>query len=342
MSYLTTGLDLKIDALTLAGEPTNGTSDFEASAYEWLTVVQRSLVSGGMFGPSFLQPCDWFWARAWPRGAIQMVQPYNVNAAAIGTFTTSNTTMTVTGVSALPDLTGYRIIRSDTPARHIIDSVNNNATPLQITLRQPWSGDVFTDGNWMAYPDTYLLPEDFVRGTSPLFLYAFPSNLPTTATIDVIDPVDLERMYPQTFPWGGNASATVTGSGLPVLAARVDTRRIRFSHFLLTENDPFPAQLEFEYIRRPPVIAEGTIPLVPVEHRRILSYGAAFLILNDKKNTQDQDLYKDFHAQYKAMRDEYARDARRMSSRYGVVQPARLSGNRSIMLTETGLPIYVW
>src|SRR5262249_49252167 len=239
MSYLTTGLDLKLHALTLAGEPTNGTSAFDTTVYEWLTVVQRSLVSGGLFGPSLLQPCDWFWARVWPRGVIQMVQPYNVNATARGTFTTSNRTVTVTGVSSLPDLAGYRIVRSDTPARHIIDSISNNTTPLQITLRDAWSGDTFTsDGNWMAYPDTYPLPEDFVRGTWPLFLYAFPSNIPTTATIDVIDPVDLERMYPQTFPWGGNASATVTGSGLPVLAARVDTRRIRFSHFLLTEDSP--------------------------------------------------------------------------------------------------------
>src|SRR5215471_3179084 len=343
MAYFTTGLDLKLDTLTLAGEPTDGTSNLDAMVYEWLTVVQRTIVSGCMFGPSLLKARDWYWARAWPRGAIQMVQPYNQNALTNSTFTTGSTTVTITGVSSLPDLAGYRILRSDTPARHLIESVNNTTTPKRFTLAQPWTGDVFTnDNNWIAYPDTYLLPQDFVRGLSPLFLYSFPSNLPTTQTIDVIDPVDLERMYPQTFPWGGNTNATVTGSGLPVLAARVTDTRIRFSHFLNTESDPNPAQLEFEYIRQPPVIAEGTIPMIPSQHRRCLSYGAAYLILSNKQDAQYQNLYNMFIAQYAAMQNEYERDARRMSARWGVIQPPRSSGNRAILLTETGLPIYVW
>ena len=66
------------------------------------------------------------------------------------------------------------------------------------------------------------------------------------------------------------------------------------------------------------------------------------MILNDKKNSDAQSKYGMFQAQYKAMRDEHARDMRRMSSRWGVIQPPRSSGNRSILLTETGLPIYVW
>jgi hypothetical protein len=127
-----------------------------------------------------------------------------------------------------------------------------------------------------------------------------------------------------------------------MLAARVTDQRIRFSHFLNTPNSTNPMQLEFEYIRRPDVIAEGTIPLVPIEHRRILSYGAAFLILDDKKSSQMNSMWAHFEATYKAMRDELARDMRRMSTRFGVVQPPRASGSRSIMLTETGLPVYIW
>src|SRR5262249_55878316 len=68
MSYLTTGLDLRLDPLFLAGEPIDGTSQYETNVYEWLTVVERAIVSGGMFGPSFLEPANWYWARAWPRG----------------------------------------------------------------------------------------------------------------------------------------------------------------------------------------------------------------------------------------------------------------------------------
>jgi hypothetical protein len=339
MSYLTTGLDLKQDALFIGGEPTDGTSQYDAPngpIYEWLTVVERTIVSGGMFGPSYLEPADWYWARAWPRGAIQLVQPFNQAGAIAATFVSGSTTVTL-GTATTTDLTGYRLLKTDTPARHIITT--NSGT--SITLREPWSGDSETNAaDWLAYPDTYLLPQDFVRGTSPLFLYGFPSNLPTTQTVDVVDPVDLERMYPQCFPW---AQGTQTvGGGLPVMAARVTTSRIRFSHFLNTPNTANPIQLEFEYIRRPDVIAEGTIPTIPVEHRRCLSYGAAYLILDDKADSEAGAKYQMFVSQYKAMRDEHARDMRRMSSRWGVIQPPRSSGNRSITLTESGLPVYIW
>src|SRR5215475_14464563 len=341
MSYFTTGLDLKTDALWLAGEPTDGTSPYDSRAYEWMTVCQRTIVSGGMFGPSVLQPADWYWARAWPRGAIQLVQPFGPNAR-LATFTLGSQTVTLQG-SAVPDLTGYRVLRSTVPARHMIVAVDNTVTNFPtLTLKEPWTGaSVSSVGDWLAYPDTYLLPDDFVRGTSPLFLYGFPSNLPTTQTIDVVDPSDLERMYPQAFPWAQGTSTV--GGGLPLLAARVTDSRIRFSHFLQTQGaDLLPLQLEFEYLRRPDVILEGVHPLVPLQHRRILSYGAAALILQDKNDADAANLFAFFSAQYKAMRDEHASDMRRMSIRWGVIQPPRASGNRSIILTETGLPVYLW
>lgn len=340
MSYLATGLDLKFDTLSLAGEPATG-SEFDDLIYEWLTVVERAIVSGGTFGPTTLQPADWYWARAWPRGALQMVQPYNQAETISAIFTSGSTTITV-GSTVLPDLSGYRIMKSSLPARHVIDRIDNSVSPTQIILREGWTGASETTDEWVAYPDTYELPADFVRGLSPLFLYSFPSNIPTTQAIDVIEATDLERMYPQTFPWGGNISATVTGSGLPVLAARVDQTRIRFSHFLNTPSNPVNVQLEFEYLRRPPVIAEGTSPQIPIEHRRILSYGAAFLILQTKNDSMAPQYMEMFLAQWRAMRNEHARSMRRMSTYWGVVRPPRASGNRAIMLTETGLPIYVW
>jgi len=335
MAYLTTGLDLKLDALFLAGEQQDGTSAYDSRVYEWLTQAERAIVSGGLFGPTPLMPAEWYWARAWPRGALQLVQPFNSANTITATFTQGVNTVTL-GTATTTDLSGYRILKTDTPARHII-TANSGTT---ITLREPWSGDSDVDTGWLAYPDTYTLPQDFVRGCSPLFLYGFPSNLPTTQTIDVVDPVDLERMYPQSFPWAQGTSTV--GGGLPILAARVTDTRLRFSHFLQTPSSTAPLQIEFEYIRRPPVIAEGTIPVIPIEHRRILSYGAAFMILDDKGDGKAQQKYGMFLAAYKAMKDEHASDMRRMSSRWGVMQPPRSSGNRAILLTETGLPVYLW
>ena len=338
MSYLATGLDLKQDALALAGEPTDGTSSStDQQVYEWLTVTERGIVSGGFFGPFMLQPCDWYWARAWPRGAIQLVQPLNQANTITATFVAGSTTVTLNPqLTQTIDLRGYRIFKPDIPARHLISSNNF----LTLGLREPWTGDSESTVEWMAYPDTYQLPSDFVRGTSPLFNYVFPSNIPFQPYIDVVDPDEMEKMYPQAFPWA--QGSTTFGGGVPILAARVSQDRLRFSHFLNTPNSTNNVQLEFEYIRRPEVIAEGTIPAIPIEHRRILSYGAAMLILDDKKSSQMESLWAHFQQSYKAMRDEHARAMRRMSSRSGVIQPARSNRNRGILLTETGLPVYVW
>jgi len=342
MAYFTTAQDLKRDALDLAGEPMDGTSEYDGTVYELLTAVERSLISGGILGAKALDPppLDWHWARAWPRGTILLQQPFNNNSANEATFINGNRDVTVNTVGAdLPDLAGWRVFTPDTPARQIIDSVTNTPGIFKtFTLREAWIGQSGATTDFLIYPDTYELPEDFVRGLSPLFIYAFPSNLPMVSQIDVVDPGTLERMYPQTFPWGSSITQT---SGVPVLAARVTDTRLRFSHFL---NDPtgLPVMIEFEYIRLPPVLAEGVIPTIPIQHRRALSYGAAYLILDDKDDNTMDSLYARFVAQYRAMRAEQNRDARRMSSLYGVVQPARFDNRQMVRLTESGLPVFFW
>src|SRR5262249_13238849 len=212
----------------------------------------------------------------------------------------------------------------------------NNVT--YITLSEPWTGRTKSVTSWMAYPDTYELPTDFIRGTSPLFIMAFPaSGFPYT--IDVIDPPDLERYYPQTYPM----AAGRTQSGRAVGAARVTETKLRFSHYLYTPDTPYPVQIEFEYIRRPDVLAEGAIPMVPIQHRRILSYGLAYLILADKDDSSATPVWQQFQAQWKAMMDEYRRGLRRMSSRWGVVQPSRVTQAWGPPLwTSGGLPGWAW
>src|SRR5262249_33286014 len=203
--------------------------------------------------------------------AIQLSQPANADHTVTATFQTGSRYVTTSPM--MPDgtdLSGYRIQQDATPARHLVTNSQNDIPNNQtlITLTELWTGATMSTASWLASPDTYELPSDFVRGTSPLFIMAFPaSGFPYT--IDVIDPPDLERYYPQTYPMAMGR----TQSGLPVVAARVTETKIRFSHFLYTPDTPYPVQLEFEYIRRPDVLAEGAIPMVPIQHRRILSYG---------------------------------------------------------------------
>jgi len=341
MAYFATAKDLKIDALFLAGEPVDGNSQYDSRAYEWMTVVARALISGGQFGQSVLEPYDWTWARAWPRGAIQLMQPINGTHTLTATFQTGTRAVTVTpALGSDVNLAGYRIQQDTTPARHLVLASQNNpaANTTYVTLSEPWTGTSMSVTTWLGYPDTYELPPDFIRGTSPLFIMAFPSfGLPYS--IDVVDPPDLERYYPQTWPMAGGR----TTAGFPVVAARVTETKLRFSHYLYTPDTPLPVQLEFEYINRPDVLSEGTIPAIPVQHRRILSYGLAYLILSDKDDSTAADLWQKFQAQWKAMADEYRRGLRRMSSKWGVVQPSRVTAAWGPPLwTSGGLPVWSW
>ena len=153
MSYLATAQDLKTDALFLAGEPGDGTSQYDALCYEWLTTVQRALISGGQFGPSGLEPVDWLWARAWPRGTIQMTQPANQTYTAALTVTLGSRAAVAAPMLPDPfDLSGWRLQQDATPARHVIsvsqqDRVNNQTL---LTLQEPWTGATMTTANWVA------------------------------------------------------------------------------------------------------------------------------------------------------------------------------------------------
>jgi hypothetical protein len=343
MAYLATANDVKTAALYRAGEPTDGTSQYDGLAYAWMTDVLRAVISGGQFGPSPLEPVDWLWARAWPRGALQMVQPCNGNPprTTYAAFQTGSQTVTTTPmIPGQPNLAGWRLQQDQTPARHLIgvaqhDPAGNHST---LTLQEPWTGSQLYTTAWLAYPDTYELPVDFVRGTSPLYISAYP-NFGMPYVIDVLDTPDLERYAPQ--PWPMTTGRTF--GGLPVVAARVDERKLRFSHYLYTPDTPLPVQIEFEYIRCPEVLAEGSIPPIPMQHRILLVFGLAYLILVDKDDGSNQALYGQFQAQVKAMTDEYRRTLRRMSNRWGVVQPSRVTGTYGPpRWTTGGLPAWNW
>src|SRR5262245_23551084 len=337
MAYLSTGLDLQTDALVLSGEPFDGTSEYDDDVYEWLTVIQRTLVSGGQVGAAALQPIDWYWARAWPRGAIQLVQPYNQAFTVPATFTAGSAGFSVPNANVLPDLSGYRVWRADVGARHLITRVQNISTSTNnAVLREPWTGPSDTTVEWMAYPDSYELPVDFVRGASPLYVQGAPSTWMGPWEINIIDPRDLERLY------GATNWANFVQPSTPVAAARITEDRLRILPFLNSPADPDNVQVEFEYIKEPEVIAEGVIPAVPIHHRRVLSYGVAYLILLDKGDSDSQGLFQQFQSQYQAMKSEHLKEAQRMSSMYGRLGPARASHWTAIRFTESGLPVYVW
>jgi hypothetical protein len=335
VAYQLTAANLKADVLGLAGEPGDGTSQYDGQVYEYLTTVQRSLVSGGPFGASSLQPLDWPWVRAYPRGTLVLPTPFNANGA-VNLQLVSNSD--IASFVNVPEIDGQVATVGDVPGRFIHWRLILSGTTLQmlivsriglsqLRLQQPWPLASVITSAWVATPDTYVLPADFVRGCGPLIVQGWPYAIP------VVDAPQLESLYP-TATWA---------AGPPVMAARVDQQRLKFSHYPSLTADPL--LLEFEYVKRPPVIAEGEPILVPQEHRRVLVYGAAYLIAQEKGDDDAEWLLTHFQTQWKAMRDETVRSYAKMAPGFwGVPQPS-IAATTSIgpaMRTSTGLAAYWW
>ena len=70
---------------------------------------------------------------------------------------------------------------------------------------------------------------------------------------------------------------------------------------------------------------DDTDLIVPVEHRRVLSYGAGYLLREDKDDSGMGRAFGMFQAQYKALLDEYRRNLRNASPQWGVVVPRVVS-----------------
>lgn len=325
-----TSAALKTDALRIAGEPQDGSSPYDDVVYDWLSVVQNTLISGGMLGPSPLLPIDWLWARKYPRGTVLLTLPYNGAFTNTATFTLGSDIVTlanplVPGVD--PNLINWRTLVGVSESPIVRPYIVEIITPTSFRLHDPWSSASITTANWLAFQAEFDLPDDFVRFVSPLYASGWPYR------IDVVEPNQLEKSYP----------FSLITSAIPVLAAMVAPLKLRFSHFIGTQVQGSPANvpllLEFEYIARPEPIAEGTLPIVPPEHTRVLSYGAAFLIADDKMDNDRDRLYGRFAAQYKALIDEYRMNLYKGSSRWGAVIPRTVDEPRRLR-TESGLIVW--
>lgn len=320
MAFLQTAADLKVDALQLAGEPTDGSSTYDGRVFEYLNRVQNALISGGQLGSRVLRPVDWWWARAYPRGVVSLAKPFNdpTGVAIPGSFTQGSTVVSLGSIVAT-DLSNYRVklTTAATPSQaqpYILSNAGSS-----ITLRTPWLDATQTSiTTWIAYQAEYDLPTDFARFSSPLYVPMWPYEL------DVVDPRQLE----QTYPFGSIAQS------VPVLGALVTERKLRFSHI---PDQNYAA--EFEYIVQPDHIEDGVTPLIPERDRAVLSLGAAYLLQYLRGDSDQDRVLAMFTDAYRVMADQQRGTLAKASSRYGRVIPRTWSTDM-VMRTVSGVPVY--
>jgi len=319
VATFTLASDLKADALALAGEVTNGNSPYDGNVYEYLSSVQSAIIVGGHLGPNprALPLIDWHWARARPRGAFALERPVNYDAS--NTLTVAQGATAATAGSSLGTANTYRYYRlvvPDEPQRPLVTA----HTGTSVTLQLAWRGTALSAStDWMLYPESYALASDVVRVVGTLLIDVAPWEIP------LIDLPAFEARFPRS----------AVQAGVPTHAAIVGDGRIAFSHYWLDGTDYGPT-IEYDYIQRPTAFSTGSeTPVVPYEHRRVLSFGAAWLMAALKQDGgRSELLWGMFQGAYEVMRREQTLREMGSSDFARIIARPNLGATRTLDTTD--------
>lgn len=268
MANYTTSADLVDDILFRSNEKTDGTSDFNSTALQYLNRAYQGIWSGG----SELDPTInevWWWLRKDDQGVLTLNPIQDT-----GTISVTNNNNSITFSSAPSASMAGRHFKVDDHADvFIITAHTGGATGA--TLESVYTGDTDTAASYKAFQLDYSLASDILYLTSPFI--AFQDN---RREIPVIALDELRTKWP----------LETAGSGVPRNAAFIGEESVRFSHYGGTTSTDF-IKIDYEYIYEPSDLADDTgAPLVPRQYRKVLSDWATGFLLADKDDVKARDM----------------------------------------------------
>jgi hypothetical protein len=311
--------DLITDVLFRAGEPTDGTSQYQATVLSYLNRAYLGIAAGGgELVPGMRE--EWRWLKKDPPGVLfvfPLLAPGVHNSPATVTATFNSTALTFSGIigeNVVP-IQGWFIKIGDNPDFYRIatHTINTNTA----TLDSPWD---FNTGpySYITGALEYALASDVMRLLSPMRCFRKNTNDDPYKILEV----DLERLESE---W----PLAMVQPGMPDVYARVTEQKIRFNRYAdgLTTglyNQFF--RIEYDYIRRPTLLTSpGTSeePLVPWEWRRVLSDWALLWLLVDKNDDRAEGVGAAAKSGLEAMAHEnqYQIRAFDRTSAFGAIRP---------------------
>lgn len=259
--------DLVNDILYRAGEGTDGSSDFQAVALQYLNRAYQSLVLGG----SEIKPdCneDWWWARKYPPGVINILSEITA-----GTVTCTNNSTAITFSSApASSVAGYFFKIGNPNHPDVFRIAAHTGGSTSATLDAAFTGTTGAGKTYRLFKLEYDLPADAIRIIAPMRIYQ--------GDVDEVEGCELsvlERDWP----------LSQIQSGPPSLFAYVTESKIRFNNYGPRAGDtPNMVRVEFDYIYRPADLTNSASeePIVPRNYRKLLSDIAVTFLFLDKND----------------------------------------------------------
>ncbi|MGI9489177.1 MAG: hypothetical protein ACR2RF_25480 [Geminicoccaceae bacterium] len=263
MANLRTVDDLKEDVLFRAGEPTDGTSDFDSRTIVHLNRAYRILWNGGQeFDPEVNE--KWLWLLATSPGVL-LLNP----ALATGTVDVINGNTTVTATGNLATTILGRYFKSDDHADvfRIIFSPGGTVFDLDSV----YTGITASSVSYKIFQLNYSLATDVLHLIGPMRVYQEGRE-----EIHGMDESSLDREWP----------LREIKRGVPRNFAMIGEREVRFSHYGGATSGAL-IRADYSYLRTAADLASGsTEPLVPFQYRSVLSDMALFYVLKEKQDSE--------------------------------------------------------
>lgn len=313
MSNYQFSADLLADVLFRAGEPTNGTSDFNEVALTYINRAYQALWLGG----TEVEPAineNWWW--------LLKEASIVTNAIINGSVQVVNGSAAITLSSApAASVAGRHFTVTGHPETYVIAAHMGGATAA--TLDSIYLGATDPAAAYNIFQMDYSVAADVLRLATPMRLTQ-PNSSGTVFSrpgrdyqVQGLSNRELEETYPL---------AAVT-TGIPRFFAQMAEQKVRFDQRTLNR-----VRIDYTYLQRPADLTTSAAeePVIPRQYRRLIADIALIFLLVDKNDNRAEALSAVAKAGVRAM----ALENRMRLQVYG----SKLAGLAPLMQVQTASP----
>lgn len=321
MGFLSTTAELLDDALTKSGEKIDGTSSFEADALKYMDTFYKTILAGGnMFNVDLAEP--WSWAKAKFPGVLILEPAYATGTIAVTQDSTTGAFSTAPSVN----LTGRYLKLSDRPEVYRIAS--HIAGQTAFTLDAPYADTTTSAISYKAIKLDYELDAaTLIRQIGPMRVAK--TQLSGKNDEGVIESMELSA-FNREFSWRQIDQGIPTAFAIAYQTEGSVT--VRFNKYVESKT-----RVDYDFIPVPTDLADSStsIPLIPIEHRQVLSLATAHQLCVDKEDDKSDYYLKATKAQLSAMVNANRKKVSMTSKRRGQFYP-RLGEVTSMKTPRSG------
>ena len=263
MANTTTAADIIDDMLFRAGEPTDGTSDFNATALQYLNRAHLGLCRGGAeLDPTISE--DWWWLRKSPPGKLTLEQSITTGTVNV---TNNSTAITFSSAPAASVATWFFSVEAEADVYRISA---HTAGAAAATLDSVFTGTTAPTATYKLFKLEYDIAADVLRIISPMRVYRADYDYEITG----MDLLVLDRRWP----------LALIEEGIPSAFAQADEDTVRVNRYAGSATGLVRA--EYDYLYRPSDLTDdaSSIPAVPRQWRYVLADWGTFWLMLDKND----------------------------------------------------------